>query len=169
MCRSPAGETTFAISDSLLPYTRTCCEINYAFSSCQARKRALLSKWVGGRKTWKDAQSGADGGNLVCFPGSKSYFWSLRLWKGCQTQHVVDCSPSRKSGVASSLLFHLPEVTLACLIPAAVGCSREESNRLHSMRLKGPFNADGVSALLMSRRQLCRDVTLFIWCSLCRN
>lgn len=68
MCRLPAGQTTFAISNSFLPYTCTCCEINYAFSSCQARKRALLSKWVGGRKTWKGAQGGADGENPSVFP-----------------------------------------------------------------------------------------------------
>lgn len=56
-----------------------------------------------------------------------------------QSRRVVDCSPLRKSGVTSTLLFHLPEVTLACLIPATAGCSQEESYRLRSMRLKELF------------------------------
>lgn len=155
MCRLPAGQTTFAISNSFLPYTCTCCEINYAFSSCQARKRALLSKWVGGRKIWKGAQGGADGENPSVCPHSKSLvLLPLSLKTMRQSLHVVNCSPLRKSGFTSTLLFHLPEVTLACLIPAAVVCSQQESHLLHSVWLKALFNEDDVSAL---RVHFCSD------------
>lgn len=82
-----------------------------------------------------------------------------------QFLHVFNCSPLRKSGFTSTLLFHLPEVTLACLIPAAVVCSQQESHLLHSVWLKALFNEDDVSALQMSRQRLCRNVSSFFWCS----
>lgn len=74
---------------------------------------------------------------------------------------IVDCSPLRKSGFTSTLLFHLPGVTLARLIPAAAVCSQEESRLLRSSWLNDPFHADDVAALQMSRRRLCRDVSSF--------
>lgn len=129
MCRLPAGQTTFAISNSFLPYTCTCCEINYAFSSCQAKKTspAVQVGWwpknlerCTRRRRWRKS---------VCFPPFKVFsLLPLSLKTMRQSLHVVNCSPLRKSGFTSTLLFHLPEVTLACLIPAAVVSTANKSH-----------------------------------------
>lgn len=162
MCRLPAGQTTCAISDSSLPHTCTCCEINYAFSSCQASKTspAVRVGWwpkylerCTRRRRWRESN---------CFLASKSQVWSCCLCKTMRhSLRIVDCSPLRKSGFMSTLLFHLPGVTLARLIPAAAVCSQEESRLLRSSWLNDPFHADDVAALQMSRRRLCRDVSSF--------
>lgn len=124
MCRLPAGQTTFAISNSTQPYTSTCCEINYAFNFYQMRKWVLLSEWFRGRKLGK-VRKETQMGKYIYLPGSRSNFAPV-IYK-MNTLVTAHCwlFSFGKMWIQSHPLFYLPEVTLACLIPACVVCSQE--------------------------------------------
>lgn len=124
MCRLPAGQTTFAISNSTQPYTCTCCEINYAFNFYQMREWVLLSEWFRGRKLGK-VRKEAQMGKYMYLPGSRSNFAPVIYKNNTLVSAHCWLFSIGKMWIQIHPLFYLPEVTLACLIPACVVCSQE--------------------------------------------
>lgn len=116
MCRLPAGQTTSAISNSTQPYTCTYCEINYAFNFYQMRKWVRLSEWFRGRKLGK-VRKEAQMEKYIYLPCSRSNF--------APVIYICWLFSIGKIWIQIHPLFYLPEVTLACLIPACVVCSQE--------------------------------------------
>lgn len=160
MCRLPAGQTTFAISNSTQPCTRTCCEINYAFNFYQMRKcpsgfvAENLERCVK-KHRWENTYICLVEGLILLLSFIKKQYIShctlliVLYWEN------VDSDPPFVLPAWGDISLFNP--SLCCLQP-------RESHLLLLLWLKALFYIDDVTALQISWQWLCRSVSSFIWC-----